>query len=64
MVKRLDICLAVFSGDPHGVGNPIATPFKMARSLRGQAKLDLREGGFALLKRQNLSRCQKNRFLI
>ncbi|MEG4838351.1 SLOG family protein [Microcoleus sp. B9-D4] len=31
MVKRSDICLAVFSGDPHGVGGGTATTFKMAR---------------------------------
>jgi hypothetical protein len=45
MVKRSDICLAVFSGDPHGVGSPTATFFKMARSLRKQAKVDVREEG-------------------
>ena len=32
MVKRADICLAVFSGDPHGVGGGTATTFKMARN--------------------------------
>jgi hypothetical protein len=63
MVKRSDICPAVFCGDHHGVGSPTAT-FKVARSLREQAKLDARKGGFALLKRQNLPRCQKNRLLI
>lgn len=31
MVKRADICLAVFSGDPHGVGGGTASTFKMAR---------------------------------
>ncbi|MDQ2096752.1 MAG: SLOG family protein [Tychonema bourrellyi B0820] len=31
MVKRADICLAVFSGDPHGVGGGTATTVKMAR---------------------------------
>ena len=31
MVKRADICLAVFSGDPHGVGGGTATAVKMAR---------------------------------
>ncbi|MEG5175579.1 SLOG family protein [Microcoleus sp. B3-D7] len=31
MVKRSDICLAVFSGDPHGVGGGTATTFNMAR---------------------------------
>lgn len=30
MVKRADICLAVFSGDPHGVGGGTATTVKMA----------------------------------
>ena len=30
MVKRADICLAVFSGDPHGVGGGTASTFKMA----------------------------------
>ncbi|MEG4210424.1 SLOG family protein [Microcoleus sp. S13_B4] len=32
MVNRSDICLAVFSGDPHGVGGGTATTFKMARN--------------------------------
>ncbi|MEG3908679.1 MULTISPECIES: SLOG family protein [unclassified Microcoleus] len=32
MVKRSDICLAVFSGDPHGVGGGTATTFEMARN--------------------------------
>ncbi|MEG4248726.1 SLOG family protein [Microcoleus sp. Pol10D4] len=31
MVKRSDICLAVFSGDPHGVGGGTATTFNMAK---------------------------------
>lgn len=31
MVRRSDICLAAFSGDPHGVGGGTATTFKMAR---------------------------------
>lgn len=31
MVKRSDICLAVFSGDPHGVGGGTAMTVKMAR---------------------------------
>lgn len=31
MVKRSDICLAAFSGDPHGVGGGTATTFQMAR---------------------------------
>ncbi len=31
MVKRADICLAVFSGDPHGIGGGTASTFKMAR---------------------------------
>ncbi len=31
MVKRADICLAVFSGDPHNVGGGTATTVKMAR---------------------------------
>ncbi len=31
MVKRADLCLAVFSGDPHGVGGGTANAFKMAR---------------------------------
>lgn len=30
MVKRADICLAVFDGDPHGVGGGTATTVKMA----------------------------------
>lgn len=30
MVERADICLAVFSGDPHGVGGGTATTVKMA----------------------------------
>ena len=30
MIKRSDICLAVFSGDPHGIGGGTATTFKMA----------------------------------
>lgn len=32
MVNRSDICLAVFSGDPHGVGGGTASTFKMARA--------------------------------
>jgi|GEM_PF-932301 len=32
MVSRSDICLAVFSGDPHGVGGGTASTFKMARA--------------------------------
>ncbi|MEG5063149.1 SLOG family protein [Microcoleus sp. B3-A4] len=31
MVKRSDLCLAVFSGDPHNRGGGTATTFKMAR---------------------------------
>jgi uncharacterized phage-like protein YoqJ len=31
MVKRADICLAVFSGDPYGIGGGAATTVKMAR---------------------------------
>jgi uncharacterized phage-like protein YoqJ len=31
MVKRADICLAFFSGDPHGVGGGTASTVKMAR---------------------------------
>ncbi|MEG4587229.1 SLOG family protein [Microcoleus sp. MOSTC5] len=31
MVKRSDICLAVFSGDPHGMGGGTATTFDMAK---------------------------------
>ena len=31
MVKRSDICLAAFSGDPHGVGGGTASTVKMAR---------------------------------
>jgi hypothetical protein len=45
MVKRSDICPAVFCGDPYGVGSPTATPFKMARSHSEQAKLDVRKRG-------------------
>ena len=31
MVRRSDLCLAVFSGDPHNRGGGTATTFKMAR---------------------------------
>ena len=31
MIKRSDICLAVFSGDPHGHGGGTATTFNMAK---------------------------------
>jgi uncharacterized phage-like protein YoqJ len=31
MVRRSDICLAVFSGDPHGQGGGTATTFEMAK---------------------------------
>ena len=31
MVKRADICLAVFNGDPHGVGGGTASTVQMAR---------------------------------
>jgi uncharacterized phage-like protein YoqJ len=31
MVRRSDICLAVFNGDPHGIGGGTATTFNLAK---------------------------------